>query len=800
MFPWLNRKNKTARPALSVGAPVRGMRELSDSNRTVAGVPRKGIGQEVASLATLEGAPADDKNQPDDESKKLKKVVERAKIRFRKAAEADSQAREQGIKAFQFYVGDQWDPAVKNDRFNAQRPCLTIDRVRPTVKLVCNEYRQMRPSVQVNPVGGNADIEVAEIMEGMIRHIETQSDAEGVYDDAEELMVAVGRGAFRIITAWASDDWENDPKSAMDQELKIEPIKNPFSVYWDPSAIKKDRSDALYCFITEDMDRDEYAAMYPDSAMSTLASFRGTGDDADWYPEGAKIRVAEYFEVDNDAQQIALLEDGTVKLLKNIAPGDVVKRKRMVSGRAIHWYKMNAVEVLEEREMPGEYIPVIQMIADEYALNNKRVVMGLVHSMMDAQRQYNASRSGAVEVVFLASKSPWLVAEGQTEGHEEEWKKANIANLPFLTYKLISGPDGVPAPPPIRNQAEPPIQAMSQLMQQADNDLKATSGIYDASLGRPGPERSGRAITAQQQMGSTATFSYSDNAARAIKYCGKVLVGMIPKVYDAARVVRVLKPDGTAQMTPVNQHFVPKITPNGDTDHQIVPEVIEGLSKFYDLTVGKYDVTVQMGPSYTSKRQEAFASLIDLAKAFPEIMQVAGDIITANWDAPFAQELSKRMKTLLPPQIQQMEAQSSGAQPQISPAVVAQQQQQIQALMAQLQALAQVLREKKLEIDSKERVALSKNIADIMVAEIKARQLDGSQMGEWNFDAVHRMADMISSEMQQEAQDRQAGMTQASDQTHQASMAAMEQAHQRAMQQEQQAATPPQPQQPSNPQ
>jgi hypothetical protein len=698
-------------------------------------------------------------------------ILMRAKARFRKANDADQNDRAEALLDLRFYVGQQWDDGVYNERFTSGRPAETFNRIQPICRMVANEFRQQRPSVQVRPVGSGADISVAELYEGIVRHIETQSDAETAYDFADEMMVVCGRGSFRFVCEWV-DELDETGHPLWIQEIKVQKILNPFAVYWDPSAVQPDKSDALYCFITEDVDRDEFKAQYPNASLTSLSNFRGTGDEQLWFPEGNRIRVAEYFEITSTERNACIMQDGTVRWEDELA-GEKPLATRAVSTQKCDWYKISGVEVVEEAVIPGEFIPVVTMQGHEYIVQDKRMSMGLARTMRGAQRMYNVARNGAIECVLLAPRAPWIVWEGQTENHEQEWKQANIRNMPYLTVRPVAGPDGTLLPAPTRNTWEAPIQSMTQLMGQADNDVKATSGIYDASLGnKDSQDRSGKAIQALQTQGATATFSYSDNAARGIRQAGAIMTSMIPHIYDTARVQRIVKPDGSAEMIPINQHFQLVPGEDGRIENKLLDAAIPGMSKFHDLTIGKYDVVVAMGPSFQTKRQEAFSLLVDLAKAFPQIMQVAGDIITANWDAPFAQELSKRLKFLLPPAIQQAEAQTAGQQA-ISPAAFAQQQQIIQGLQAQLQQLVQVLREKKIEADGKTRIALMNNIAGIIEAEVKAGSVSAGGLAQMNMDAVGRMVDM----MMASAQADQADAAATQEQTHQAGLAQAQQGH-----------------------
>jgi hypothetical protein len=757
------------RPVMGTAAPTPSSRRTGVNYVTDVAEPRKGNGNEVSAVAAMEAA-ADDKTG---ELSKDGAILQRAKARFKKSAVAEQHDREEALLDLRFYVGDQWEEGLRNERYQMGRPCLTIDRIRPIVMMVVNEFKQQRPGVSVNPVGSGADVNVAEIFEGIARHIETLSDSEVAYDYAAEMMTAIGKGSFRFVFDYANDD------SFDDQEMRCKKILNPFSVYWDSAAVEPDKNDALYCFVTEDMDPEEYRAEYGDSAQASLTSFTGIGDQNLWYPDGTKIRLAEYFELENKPRIKCQMVDGTVRWEDTLSEDEkpLIAKSRSVDRRQVMWYKINAVEILDRRRMPGKSIPIVTMIANEYIVGDKRITMGMIRTMRDAQRMYNIARSGAVECVMLAPRAPWVVWEGQTENHEEEWKWSNIRNMPYLTVRPVAGPDGSLLPAPTRNTWEAPIASMTQLMVQADNDLKSTSGVYDASLGNKNSvDRSGKAVEALQQQGSTATFSYGDAAARGIRQSGRVMVGAIPEIYDAPRVVRIIKPDGKAQMTPVNQHFKLVAGQDGVYSHQILEQELPGISKFYDLTVGDYDCVVAMGPNFQTKRQEAFSLLVDLAKSFPQIMQVAGDIITANWDAPFAQQLSERLKMILPPAIQAAEQQAAGEQA-ISPALVAQQQSQIQALSQQLQSLVQALREKKIENDAKLRMKLIDAMSGIMEAEIKAGSVSAQGLAQFNLDAAHRMVDAMMQQMQDEGDDRRLTMQQQADQQSQQ----MDQAHQRGM-------------------
>jgi hypothetical protein len=243
-------------------------------------------------------------------------------------------------------------------------------------------------------------------------------------------------------------------------------------------------------------------------------------------------------------------------------------------------------------------------------------------------------------------------------------------------------------PPPQRQTFEPPIQAMSMLRMQSADDLKATTGIYDASLGARSNEQSGRAILARQKEGDVANFHYADNLARAIKHLGRILVDLIPKIYDAPRVLRIIGKEEEERIVAINQ-----------------PTIEKGVMRIYDLAVGKYDVTVSVGPSYSTKRQEAVASMMELSQAYPPLMQVAGDLMVKNMDWPGAQQIAERLRKVLPANL----AEDDDGEKQRIPAEAQQQMEQMaqqnEQLSEALDKATDTIRTKKLELDSKERIA-----------------------------------------------------------------------------------------------
>lgn len=629
---------------------------------------------------------------------------------------------------------------VKAQRDVDQRPCLTMNRVPQFVKKVTNEQRQQRPSPNVIPVGDGADVKTAEIFQGIIRHIQYQSSADATQDYEFDYLVRAGFGAYRIVTEYVDDDGDS-----LDQEIFIRPLKNPFLCYVDCDAQELDKSDMKYGFVFEDMLREDFKEKYGKDRAASMASFRVTGAMAPGWVTKEYIRVCEYFYVKETERQFGLV-DGNWAPLEGMSDELKAKvtEKRSKASRQVFWSKITALDILEggpldPHPVAGRYIPLVVMTGDELDINGKTHRAGLVRDMKDPQRVYNYWQTSAAEMIALAPKAPWVVAEGQIENHREEWKNANRVAYSVLTYKPLSI-SGQAVPPPTRNAVEPPIAALAQMIAMADNDMKGVTGIYDASLGAPGPEQSGKAILLRQRQGDLANFGYSDNLARALRYTGKVLLSMIPVVYDTPRMQRIIKPDGKAQ------HVAIFNSKNTSAPLPSDMEEMKAERKLYDVGVGRYDVQIDVGPSYQTKRQEAAASMMAIMTAMPELIKVIGDLVVMNMDWPEAQAIADRLRKLVPPALlggedgQSPEEKAAALQAQLL-----QLAQQNQMVTTELQAALEVIKTKKLENDSKERIAAMNAVAGITEADIKAKAPGAVEVLNRSLDlAEQRLQELIS--------------------------------------------------------
>jgi hypothetical protein len=553
---------------------------------------------------------------------------------------------------------------------------LTINKLPQHVRQVTNDQRQNRPGAKVIPVDDNADIEVADIFNGMIRHIEYISDADVAYDTACENQVSYGEGYIRLLTEYCEDN-------SFDQDIKIGRVRNSFSVYMDPTIQDPTGADAKYCFITEDLTKEEFERMYPDAAPITTLQSLGVGDQSisNWLNEDT-IRIADYYYIDYDRTTLNLYPGNATAFVGT--PED--KQLKAFYGKPIksresdrpkvRYCKINGYEILEQREWAGKYIPVIRIVGNEFEVDGRLYVSGLVRNAKDAQRMYNYWVSQEAEMLALAPKAPFIGYGGQFEGYEDKWKTANTNNWPYLEVNP-DVTDGQGSVMPLPQRAQPPM-ASSGLLQAkagASEDIKSTTGQYNASLGMGSNERSGKAILARQREGDVGTYHYGDNLARGVRHVARQLVDLIPKIYDTQRIARIIGEDGDTKMVKINPEQPEPV-------NKIVDQNGIVLEKIYNPGVGKYDVVATTGPGYATKRQEALEAMAQLLQGNPQLWAVAGDLFVKNMDWPGAQEMAKRFAKTIDPKLMN----DSDENPALQAA-----QQQMQAMGQEMEQMHQML-------------------------------------------------------------------------------------------------------------
>lgn len=597
---------------------------------------------------------------------------------FQLCEDAENTNRETALSDITFArLDEQWPADIVKQRTIEGRPCLTINKLKTFIRQVVNDARQNKPSIKVHAADSGADPATAELINGLIRNIEYASNADTAYDTATECAVSGGFGYIRVGMDYAYDD-------AFDMDITINRVSNPFSIYGDPNARAADSSDWDKAFVVDRLTKEQFKAQWGDKAQVDW-------DDTSWQDVGETWRqdntvtVAEYWTREEIERPIVQLSDGSVHDVEAmqseqmqflLQSGQIqVARERMAKSCRVTQRFMSGVEILESRDWPGRYIPIIPVYGDEFDIEGKRYFRSLIHSAVDAQRMFNYWRTASTELVALAPKVPYIGPKGAFDHDQDRWNTANTKSHPYLEYGGQVAPQRQPL------DMGTAAGALQEALNASD-DIKSIIGLYDASLGARSNETSGRAIMARQREGDVSTFHFIDNMSRAIRHTGRVLIDLIPKVYSGERIIRVIGEDGTQEAKPINQQY-PQTDPK--TGQPIVDEMGQAIMALHDFTAGKYDLTVTTGPSFTSRREEAAASMTEMVRAFPAAAPIIMPELAKQLDWPSADKIAEKMEEM-----------SSGQVPD-------QVQKQMQDMQAQLQQLAQ--ENKKLKEDKSEKIA-----------------------------------------------------------------------------------------------
>lgn len=560
-------------------------------------------------------------------------IVKEARERLEAAWEHERENREEAATDLAFLAGDQWPDAVRRERESQRRPMLTINRLPQFLRQITNDIRQSDLAIKVAPVDDNSDPKLAKIYNGLLRQIHYQSSAHHVYASSAEHAAACGIGWFRVTTDYADD-------SAFDQEIRVEAIPHPLSVYCDPAAIKLDRSDAMWMIVTEMVPQETFKARYPKLAPNDVDRPSDGGSSRLYWTTADAVRVAEYWVRKPYTKTLGLTQTGETIDLTDIKPADrawlppIVKERQQTAYRVCS-YIVSGTDVLSgPHEWVGKHIPLVPVVGAEIPLDQKTYRHGVIRYARDPQQMYNYMRTAAAEWIALAPKSPYLVTTTMVgdPAIKGMWDTANTVNRPYLPYK----PDpNMPSGPKREHPPEMPAAVMQE-SQVAAEDMKATTGIFDAGLGARSNETSGRAILARQREGDVANYHFSDNLEMSLQHAGRIMIDLIPKVYDNERTIRIMGEDDAEEFAKINQ----------------VAYSVDGMPVLLnDLSQARFDVRVNIGPSYSTKRQETADAMLQFIQAFPAAAQFAGDIVAKALDFPGAEEMAKRLRNTIPPAI-----------------------------------------------------------------------------------------------------------------------------------------------------
>jgi hypothetical protein len=592
------------------------------------------------------------------EKKADKDLLVRVRRRAKIMMDADRENRQQGIEDMKFLrvPGHQWDDITKRER-GEDRPMYEFNKLNISAKSVINQMRENRPMGKVR-AAEDGDIKTAEVLEGGIRNVVANADFDTVTDYAAEYQVGAGMGAWRVTLKYAEDSFG--------QVIDIDPLLNPFCLYCDPAAkdlLKRDADDWWY---TDKISKSSYETRWPKAEVVDMEDVE-FDDDGDWETED-QVRIGEYWYKEPYDKTLLLLSDGSVIDGKGddgqpVTPpeGVTVVKNRVQRCHKIMMCIVSGMAILEGPvEWAGTQHPWVMVYGEYVVIDGKVYWNGITRAGKDPQRAYNYSRTSAIEAVALAPQDkPWITPE-QINGLTTHYAEAHKKNFPFNLYN----PDPKAPGPPIRQGGPNIPAALIQEMQIASDDIKAVTGIYDASLGAQGNETSGKAINARKAQGEIANFNYQDNMGKGVKRTWEILVDLFPKVFDTEATIRILGADGVESYETVNKR------------DPMTGKVINDLSR------GRFDTAITVGPSYATRRMEAAEAYTQMAGVDEGLMLSSGDLVYKALDLPYAQEIAERRQLLLPPPIQQKLTEGKELPPEVS------------AAMAQVQQASQIVDEK----------------------------------------------------------------------------------------------------------
>lgn len=633
----------------------------------------------------MASAEKEDKADDADELKKMRS-------RFGACAEHESPNRDLWVNNVDMSSStDQWPQDVVNFR-GSGRPRLTINRLNGTCKQIEGDYRQNELAINVLPSSYEANDDTADILAGIIRHIEQVSNAKAVYLHGIRYASRGGWGWVRVLPVYADE-------GTFEQELRIEAIYNTLTVYCDKKAVKPTREDARFMFVSEMVSKDEHMEEYPDSDLRFTQSLEDF-DDAfeNWVEDdGEMIRRVEYFTKEQVEARFVLFNNGATVEIENDAELEALQQigwqpKKEKTGKRtqIRWRKCIANQVLEERVYKMPFIPIVPFLGEEINVKGKVTLHSAIAYGIDPQHMLNYWVSTATESVALMPKAPYALTPKQIQDFEQQWQNVNVNPQPYVLFNPDPNQPGAPARLPMPEQ---PIGEMA-MGSGAERHIAYTTNTFDAQLGAPGQEVSGVALGERQQQGTTGNFLFIDNGKIAIEHIGRILLAFIPIVYDTERFVRVLNLEGKSDTETINQ--------------EINNPLLGTTEILNDITVGSYQVVVEAGKAFATRRQEATNGMLEWSRSFPQQAPLVADLVIENMDVPGGTQIAERIRRSLPPQIVNDPSSPEGQQAQ----------QQAQAQQQQQQQLQQQLLQGKMQVEQgKNQAAQAKANAEVIKAQ-----------------------------------------------------------------------------------
>lgn len=655
-------------------------------------LPSPEIGLPRVDAAMNKIAPSQDRKDDRDDKGKPKKrkpkaeddasIIRRMRKRFDRSFSYESKNREQGMKALKMVNNEQWDDGDLKAR--SGRPTITVNKLKVFVNQVANGQREQRPSINISPEGDRGDRVVAKMLRGVVRKIERDSGADIAYDTGFWNACANGIGWWRVVTDYESPD-------SFNQIIEIRRVRNPYTVYDDPQSQEPDGADGKWRFVTEMIDRDDFKDQYPGFDPIDFEGQNAGEAFRNWVNE-KQLRIVEYFETTFEKFRLLALSNGWIgsddeldpKVKGMIDSGELeIVQERESERPVIKWYKATAKQILERKDWPGKWIPLVKVIGNEVDVEGKVTLTGVIGDALDTQRMYNFWASLQTELLAMAPKSPFIIAEGQIEGYEDQWDQANTKPVPYLIYKPTDH-EGNLVPAPQRQPFAGVPQGVVEARTVTAQDMQATTGIrFDATMHERMNDESGRALREIRRATDIGTYHFIDNHARSLRHTGVILIDLIPKIYDTKRIMTIIREDDKEEAIVIDPYQAEAT--------RDVPNPGKPGTKLTSINpkYGRYGVTVTTGPSYATKRIEASQSMMDFVRALPAAGQSTMDLIAKNQDWPDAEIFAARLAKMIPAQLHD-DPNLKGLPPEVQGIIGSQKSQIVQLSQQLMMAMKQL--------------------------------------------------------------------------------------------------------------
>lgn len=547
-------------------------------------------------------------------------------LRFDRAYTPQQDVREKCIEATRFarVPGGQWEGATaagsKLDEQFEKYPKFEINKVATELNRIIAEYRNNRITVKFRPGDKEASEELANKLNGLFRADHEETDGGEACDNAFDDAATGGFGCFRLTSMLVN---EYDPMDER-QRIAIEPIYDPSrSVWFDPDAKKYDKSDAMWAFCMYSMSPEKYEAEYGKTPPSSLDIATTSLWDYDWFqPE--VVYIAKYYEIRKESVdvisysqpltgEIATYDSDQIEDIEDelaIAGFQEVAR-RSVKRRRVYVSVVDGQNFLEKpRRIPGEHIPLIPVYGKRWFIDDMERVEGHIAKAMDPQRLYNLQVSMLADTAAQDPGQIPIVGMEQIRGLEKHWEARNKKRPAFLPLREVKDKAGniiSGATPAGYTQPAVMNQALAALLQQTSADIQEVTGGSQAMQQMPSNVAQ-ETVNNLMNRSDMASFIYLDNMAKSLKRAGEVWLSMAREVYGSEREVRIVNEDGTDDIALMNA--------------QVVDRQTGRVVALNDLSTGRYDVTVDVGPSYTARRDATIAVLTNVLSTMSDVDQM----------------------------------------------------------------------------------------------------------------------------------------------------------------------------------